>query len=224
MYIMQGISETHHVSTTSGLIRAIRGKDQGANYLHEWHISIVFNMVAEQGSMERSSGWAPCNNNKQASAGMESINKHNQWQRNKWGQCISTESPHQHTPATTANLKNGSIDSQHMPGCRAHQCSIPKTASPSRSITTNNHRSTPDRWSSINSRRTTMDKIGSRTRVHLNFNNQSSSSNNNSSNSNSLPTNGYQRQRLWDMEANPSKVLHPSWGKKHMQGKGYNSS
>ena len=53
-----------------------------------------------------------------------------------------------------------------------------------------------------------MDKTGSRTPAHLGFNNQSSSSN-------SLPTNGHQRQRLWDMEANPSKVLHPSWDKKH---------
>ena len=38
---------------------------------------------------------------------------------------------------------------------RARQRSIPKTASPSRRITTNNFRSTPDRWSSITSRRTT---------------------------------------------------------------------
>ena len=92
--------------------------------------------------------------------------------------------------------------------CRPHQCSIPKAAGPSRSITTSNRRSTTYRWRSNTSRRTTVDKTVSRTTVHLGINNQSSSSS--SSSSNSLPTNGHQRQRLWDMETNPSKVLHPS--------------
>ena len=89
-----------------------------ANCLHRWFNTSLFNVVAEQWSLERSSGWAPSNYNKQASAGTVSINKQQklqqQWQRNKWGQRISTKSPHQHTTATIHNLRNGSIDSQHM--------------------------------------------------------------------------------------------------------------
>ena len=86
---------------------------------HQWFNTSLFDMVlvAEQWSLERSSGWAPSNNNKQASAGKVSINKQQklqqQWQRNKWGQRISTKSPHQQTTATIHNSRNGSIDSQH---------------------------------------------------------------------------------------------------------------
>ena len=80
-----------------------------------------------------------------------------------------------------------------------------KLASPSRNITTCNHRSTIDRCSIITSRRTTMDKTGSRPPVHRQSNNDQGSSS--GGGSNSLPTKGHQCQWLSNMEADPSKVL-----------------
>ena len=125
MYIMQGIPVTHQVSMTSGRIRPLEQWHRRPS--EKWEPTACISdsthrcLTWQQSSdpwNEYQGEWAPSNNSKQASAGKVSINKQQklqqQWQRNKWGQRISTKSPHQHTTATIHNLRNENIDSQHM--------------------------------------------------------------------------------------------------------------
>ena len=70
---------------------------------------------------------------------------------------------------------------------------FPRLLAKEETITTSNHKPTPDRWGTSTSRRTTVNNTGSRTLVHLSFNSSSitssGSSTSTSSSSKSLPTN-----------------------------------
>ena len=91
---------------------------------------------------------------------------------------------------------------------------FPRLLAKEETITTSNHKPTPDRWGTSTSRRTTVNNTGSRTLVHLSFNSSSitssGSSTSTSSSSKSLPTNSsFFRRRQVGLKTLPLAPVLP---------------